>query len=66
MTDELKPQIAYEWRERGGAGMVYIGRNITAAEAEAAARNWGWPGHNGAWWRYVLDDIKSLIRGVPA
>lgn len=61
MTEVKFLEVTYRWRDRKGDFMAYTGRNITPADAEAAARNWGWPGHDGAWWRYVLDDLKSLF-----
>ena len=66
MSEPKFLQIAYSWRERNGNGMSYIGRNITASEAEESARAWGWPGHDGAWWRYALDDMKALFARISA
>ena len=50
----------YRWRKRNGigAGVTFVlPDDATNTEAHEVARQNGWPGHNGAWWRYIKDDL---------
>lgn len=42
------------------------GQKLDLTAIDSLCREAGWPGHNGAWWRYVLGDIKAWWTGWPA
>ena len=48
----------YEWRDRDGNRTEYWCGG-PKAKADQRARDAGWPGHDGAWWRYLMDDLKA-------
>jgi hypothetical protein len=41
-------------------------QKLNIAGIEGLCRRAGYPGHNGAWWRYLLGDVKAWWTGWPA
>lgn len=63
-------RITVSWRTRSGgqASMTFAaegGQKLDLDAIEGYCRRAGYPGHNGAWWRYLLADIKTWWTGWP-
>lgn len=60
MTDITLKSAVFHWRERSGDRVKFTALDGTYGEAEAAARELGWPGHAGTRWDYFKDDLRAL------
>lgn len=49
------------WRDRDGS-ISSVDLCESEEELGLKCRSFGWPGHDGARWRYWLDDIHSLFK----
>ncbi|HEV7252505.1 MAG TPA: hypothetical protein VGN97_05335 [Mesorhizobium sp.] len=64
-------RVTIFWRTRSGgrAEMTFEAegwQKLNIAGIEGLCRRAGYPGHNGAWWRYLLGDVKAWWTGWPA
>jgi hypothetical protein len=57
------PTYGRWWRTRDG-GVIQLDGAPSWEVLDERARQFGWEGHTGEWWRYWLSDIKKAVEAL--